>query len=119
MIRKGSAILGAQAIPTRPAHSKVIVKHYPTMVSLQSKLLMTLTNDGYGFIYNSAADCTCSGFCMETYVKVSRHDTDIVLLKFHIMSDKLAHDREIKDVKEALRSLAAKLDSIEQALRDK
>jgi hypothetical protein len=29
-----------------------------------------------------------------------------------IMSDKLAHDREMKDVKDALRSIAAKLDNI-------
>ena len=35
------------------------------------------------------------------------------------MSDKLAHDREMKDVKEVLRSIAAKLDNIEQALREK
>ena len=53
------------------------------------------------------------------HVKVSRHNTDIAVLKSQIMSDKLAHDREMKDVKEALRSIAAKLDNIEQALRDK
>jgi len=35
------------------------------------------------------------------------------------MSDKLAHDREMKDVKAALRSIAAKLDNIEQALRER
>ena len=35
------------------------------------------------------------------------------------MSYKLAHDREMKGVKEVLRSIAAKLDSIEQALREK
>ena len=53
------------------------------------------------------------------HVKVSRHNTDIAVLKSQIMLDKLAHDREMKDVKEALRSIAAKLDNIEQALRDK
>ena len=47
------------------------------------------------------------------------YNIDIALLKSNIMSDKLAHDREMKDVKEALRSIAAKLDSIEQALREK
>ena len=47
------------------------------------------------------------------------YNIDIPLLKSNIMSDKLAHDREMKDVKEALRSIAAKLDSIEQALREK
>jgi hypothetical protein len=53
------------------------------------------------------------------HVKVIRHDADIAVLKSHIMSDKLAHDREMKDVKEALRSIAAKLDNIEQDLREK
>ena len=52
-------------------------------------------------------------------IKVSRHNFDIAVLKSQIMSDKLAHDREMKDVKEALRSIAAKLDSIELALREK
>ncbi|MDA9856451.1 hypothetical protein N9C80_08560 [Paracoccaceae bacterium] len=53
------------------------------------------------------------------HIKVSLHNADIAALKSQIMSDKLAHDREMKDVKEALRSIAAKLDSIEQALREK
>ena len=60
-----------------------------------------------------------AAFVWMMHVKVSRHDTDIALLKSQIMSDKLAHDREMKDVKEALRSIAAKLDSIEQALRER
>ena len=60
-----------------------------------------------------------AAFVWMIHVKVSRHDTDITVLKSQIMSDKLAHDREMKDVKEALRSIAAKLDNIEQALRDK
>jgi len=60
-----------------------------------------------------------AAFVWMIHIKVSRHDTDIAVLKSQIMSDKLAHDREMKDVKEALRSIAAKLDNIEQALRDK
>ena len=60
-----------------------------------------------------------AAFVWMMHAKVSRHDTDIAVLKYQIMSDKLAHDREMKDVKEALRSIAAKLDNIEQALRDK
>ena len=60
-----------------------------------------------------------AAFVWMMHVKVSRHDTDIAVLKSQIMSDKLAHDRELKDVKEALRSIAVKLDNIEQALRDK
>ena len=51
--------------------------------------------------------------------KLIVYNIDIALLKYNIMSDKLAHDREMKDVKEALRSIAAKLDNIEQALRER
>ena len=60
-----------------------------------------------------------AAFVWMMHVTVSRHDTDIAVLKSQIMSDKLAHDREMKDVKEALRSIAAKLDSIELALRER
>ncbi len=60
-----------------------------------------------------------AAFVWMMHIKVSRHNYDIAVLKSQIMSDKLAHDREMKDVKEALRSIAAKLDNIEQALRDK
>ena len=41
------------------------------------------------------------------------------MLEAQIASDKLAHDREMKDVKEALRSIVSKLDSIELALRER
>ena len=51
------------------------------------------------------------------HVKVSKHDTSIAVLEAQIASDKLVHDPEMKDVKEALRSMASKLDSIELALR--
>ena len=54
-----------------------------------------------------------AAFVWMIQVKVSRHDTNIAVLKSQIMSDKLAHDREMKDVKEALRSIATKLDNIE------
>ena len=60
-----------------------------------------------------------AAFVWMMHIKVSRHNIDIAVLKSQIMSDKLAHDREMKDVKEALRSIAAKLDNIEQALRER
>ena len=41
------------------------------------------------------------------------------MLDAQIASDKLAKDREVKNVKEALRFIASKLDSIELALREK
>jgi len=39
-------------------------------------------------------------------------------LEAQIWSDKLAHNREIKDIKEALRSIASKLERVALALRE-
>ncbi len=58
-------------------------------------------------------------FVWMLHVKIGKHETSIAVLQSQIVSDKLAHDREMKDVKDALRSIAAKLDNIEQALREK
>ena len=60
-----------------------------------------------------------AAFVWMLHVKIGKHETSIAVLQSQIMSDKLAHDREMKDVKDALRSIAAKLDSIELALREK
>ena len=60
-----------------------------------------------------------AAFVWALHVKIGKHDTSIAVLEAQIASDKLAHDREMKDVKEALRSIASKLDSIELALREK
>ena len=60
-----------------------------------------------------------AAFVWMLHVKIGRHDTSIAVLQSQIMSDKLSHDREMRDVKDALRSIAAKLDNIEQALREK
>ena len=58
-----------------------------------------------------------SAFVRALCVKIGKHDTFIAVLGAQIASDKLAHDREIKDVKEAEKSIASKLDSIELDLR--
>ena len=60
-----------------------------------------------------------AAFVWMLHVTIGKHETSIAVLQSQIMSDKLAHDREMKDVKDALRSIAAKLDNIEQALREK
>ena len=60
-----------------------------------------------------------AAFAWSLHVRIGKHDTFIAVLEAQIASDKLAHDREMKDVKEALRSVASKLDSIELALRAK
>ena len=60
-----------------------------------------------------------AAFVSALHVKTGKHDTSIAVLEAQITSDKLAYDREMKDVKEALRSIALKLDMIELALREK
>ena len=60
-----------------------------------------------------------AAFVWMLHVKVSQQTTDIAVLKATSDGNKLAHDREIKDVKDALKSISFKLDNIELALRDK
>lgn len=45
------------------------------------------------------------------------HATDIAVLKAQQASDKAAHDREFKQMREDMRSILNKLDDIEKALR--
>ena len=47
-------------------------------------------------------------FVWAIYVKIGKHDTTIAVLEAQIASDKLAHDHEMKDVKEALKSASFK-----------
>ena len=58
-------------------------------------------------------------FVWALHIKIGKHDTSIAVLEAQIGSDKLAYDREIKDIKEALRPIASNLDSIELALRER
>jgi hypothetical protein len=49
--------------------------------------------------------------------QVQEHKTDIAVLKSRVNSDKEAHDREMKEIRETTNKIFAKLDSIEEALR--
>lgn len=60
-----------------------------------------------------------AAFVWTLHSKAQRHETDIAVLKARSDAEKLAHDREMKDVKDALKSISFKLDNIELALRDK
>ena len=46
------------------------------------------------------------------------HHLDIAVLKSQIESDRLAHNREMKEMREVTKAIFAKLDRIEEALRD-
>ena len=46
------------------------------------------------------------------------HHLDIAVIKSQIESDRLAHNREMKEMREVTKAIFAKLDRIEEALRD-
>ena len=58
-----------------------------------------------------------AAFVWVLYQKQQTHNTDIAVLKAETASARLAHDREIKEIRETTRAIMAKLDSIEEALR--
>lgn len=60
-----------------------------------------------------------AAFARSLHVSIGKHDTSVAVFEAQITSDKTAHYRDMKDVKEALRSIAYKLDGIELALREK
>lgn len=48
----------------------------------------------------------------------NKTSTDVAVLKAQLDSSKLSHDREMKEMKETIKAIFNKLDSIEQSLRD-
>jgi hypothetical protein len=58
-----------------------------------------------------------AAFVWVIYQKQQVHNTDIAVLKAETATARLAHDREIKEIRETSRAIMAKLDSIEEALR--
>lgn len=58
-----------------------------------------------------------AAFVWVLYQRQQNHTTDIAVLKAQVEASRLAHDREIKEIRETSRAIMAKLDSIEEALR--
>lgn len=58
-----------------------------------------------------------AAFVWMIYRKQQDHNTAIAVLQAETAGAKLAHDREIKEIRETSRAIMAKLDSIEEALR--
>jgi hypothetical protein len=50
---------------------------------------------------------------------VNKNNTDVAVLKAQLDSSKISHDREMKEMKETIKAIFNKLDSIEQSLRDR
>jgi hypothetical protein len=58
-----------------------------------------------------------AAFVWLIYRTQNKHETLIAVLQAETAGAKLAHDREIKEIRETSRAIMAKLDSIEEALR--
>lgn len=58
-----------------------------------------------------------AGLTVYIYQRQNDHHTDIAVLKAQYDANKTAHDREMKEMKETIKAIFTKLDTIEQALR--
>lgn len=58
-----------------------------------------------------------AAFVWILYNKQQAHATSIAVLQAQMNAFQLAHDREIKEIRDTSRAIMAKLDSIEEALR--
>jgi len=50
---------------------------------------------------------------------VNKNNTEVAVLRAQLDSSKVSHDREMKEMKETIKAIFNKLDSIEQSLRDR
>jgi hypothetical protein len=60
-----------------------------------------------------------AAFAWMLNTRAQRQETQIAVIRAEMNADKLSRDREMKDVKEALRSISGKLDDLQVTLRDK
>lgn len=58
-----------------------------------------------------------AAFVWLNYMQLQQHKTDIAVLKANALNLQNAHDREMKEIRETMRAMMVKLDSIEEALR--
>lgn len=58
-----------------------------------------------------------AAFVWIIYRQQQKHETAIAVLQTATETARLAHDREIKEIRETSRAIMQKLDSIEEALR--
>jgi|TARA_B100000902_G_scaffold197627_1_gene188654 hypothetical protein len=60
-----------------------------------------------------------AGIVWFLFMKSSKNERDIAVLQAQYEANRLAYDREMKELKETVKAIFNKLDSIEQALREK
>jgi hypothetical protein len=58
-----------------------------------------------------------TGFVIFMFNRQQRHETEIAVIRATMTEQKNSHDREFKELRETLKTVMSKLDSIEQALR--
>ena len=58
-----------------------------------------------------------TGFVIFMFNRQQRHETEIAVIRATMIEQKSSHDREFKELRETLKTVMSKLDSIEQALR--
>jgi hypothetical protein len=58
-----------------------------------------------------------AGFVWLMHKKQQEHETKLAVIAAVHEANKIAHDREFKEVRESFKAVFAKLDNIEQALR--
>jgi hypothetical protein len=58
-----------------------------------------------------------AAFVWVIYRNQQQHETAIAVLQAQTETARMAHDREIKEIRETSRAIMQKLDSIEEALR--
>lgn len=60
-----------------------------------------------------------AGIVWFLFMKSSKNERDVAVLQAQYEANRLAYDREMKELKETVKAIFNKLDSIEQALREK
>ena len=58
-----------------------------------------------------------AAFVWLIYMRQQDHHTDLAVLKAEAAERKTAHERELKEIRDMIRAIFNKLDSIEEALR--
>lgn len=58
-------------------------------------------------------------FVWHLFNRCTKHETQIAVLQSQLESSKVSYDREMKEMKETIKAIFMKLDSIEQSLRER
>ena len=53
------------------------------------------------------------------FMKATKNEKDIAILNAQYEANRLSYDREMKEMKDTIKAIFNKLDSIEQSLRDR